>query len=123
MKLRNILRRLKIDLFTPKRYKDLPKNLHIETTGFCNLNCEYCVLRENMDNKEIMGFSEFKAMLQQVDAPVAPMDIGIERDRLKKSYGLAQLIRKRYTILDFTKELGVFETCVNSIFNSGKYWM
>ena len=73
--------------------------------------------------QQLMGFSEFKAMLQQVDAPLAPMDIGIELDRLKKSYGLAQLIRKRYTILDFTKELGVFETCVNSIFNSGKYWI
>jgi len=51
-------------------------------------------------------------MLQQVDAPVSPMDIGIRLDRLRESYGLAQLIRKRYTILDFTQELGIFETCV-----------
>lgn len=71
---------------------------------------------------QLMEFSEFKAMLQQVDAPVAPMDIGIGVKRLKESYGLAQLIRKRYTILDFAKELGVFETCINIIFNSEKYW-
>jgi len=72
--------------------------------------------------KQLIGFLEFKTMLQQVDAPISPMNIGIELGRLKESYELAQLIRKRYTILDFVKELGIFETCVNTIFNSKKYW-
>ncbi|RKY61305.1 MAG: sn-glycerol-1-phosphate dehydrogenase [Candidatus Neomarinimicrobiota bacterium] len=72
--------------------------------------------------RQLLGFHEFKAMLQQVNAPVSPEDIGIALDRLKNSYGLARLIRKRYTVLDFANELGVFETCIDSIFNSDKYW-
>jgi len=72
--------------------------------------------------RQLLGFHEFKAMLQQVNAPVSPEDIGIALDRLKESYGLARLIRKRYTVLDFANELGVFETCIDSIFNSDKYW-
>lgn len=71
---------------------------------------------------QLLGFHEFKAMLQQVNAPVTPEDIGIALDRLKDSYGLARLIRKRYTVLDFANELGVFENCIDSIFNSDKYW-
>ncbi|MBU1635280.1 hypothetical protein KJ762_12335 [bacterium] len=70
---------------------------------------------------QLVGFSDFKTMLQQVDAPVSPMDIGIGLDRLRESYGLAQLIWKRYRILDFTQELGIFEICVTNIFNSEKY--
>jgi len=77
---------------------------------------------KGMLEQQLMGYLEFKTMLQQVDAPISPMNIGIELGRLKESYGLAQLIRKRYTILDFVKELGIFETCVNNIFNSEKYW-
>lgn len=72
--------------------------------------------------RQLIGFLEYKAMLQQVNAPISPREIGIGLRRLKESYGLAQLIRKRYTILDFVKELGIFETCVNAIFDSEKYW-
>ena len=47
---------------TPRRFRNLPRQLHIETTGSCNLDCEYCVLRKNMRNKKIMEFSQFRSL-------------------------------------------------------------
>jgi MoaA/NifB/PqqE/SkfB family radical SAM enzyme len=40
----------------------LPERIHIETTSFCNLNCEYCVLREQVDRKEVMPFEKFSSL-------------------------------------------------------------
>ncbi len=41
---------------------DFPERLHIETTSLCNLNCEYCVLRERVHQKEIMSFERFSSL-------------------------------------------------------------
>jgi MoaA/NifB/PqqE/SkfB family radical SAM enzyme len=50
------------NLSTPKEFKYLPKRLHIETTGCCNLDCEYCVLKQTLKNNTIMEFSLFKQL-------------------------------------------------------------
>lgn len=72
--------------------------------------------------KQLLDFKEFRDMLRQVAAPQSPLDIGIELERLKSSYRSAWLIRQRYTILDFTQQLGIFNQCIRHIFDSGRYW-
>ncbi len=72
--------------------------------------------------KQLLDFKEFQALLRKVGAPLSPLDIGIEPDRLRASYRTAWLIRQRYTILDFTYQLGIFEQCIGYIFDSDRYW-
>lgn len=49
-------------LWLNKKYRNIQKHLHIETTGTCNLNCEFCSLKEKMPDKEVMDFSDFKRL-------------------------------------------------------------
>jgi len=72
--------------------------------------------------KQIIHFQEFRNMLQAANAPINLQDIGIGRERLKKSYRVARFMRKRYTILDFLTDTGCLQEYVNSIFESEKYW-
>jgi MoaA/NifB/PqqE/SkfB family radical SAM enzyme len=37
----------------------LPKQLHVEISTFCNLKCEYCVLKENLPKQELMPINKF----------------------------------------------------------------
>ncbi|MDR2437931.1 MAG: sn-glycerol-1-phosphate dehydrogenase [Planctomycetaceae bacterium] len=48
-------------------------------------------------------------MLRKAKAPSSPEEIGIDRNRLRQSFGQAQLIRYRYNILDFVMETGHWE--------------
>lgn len=72
--------------------------------------------------EQLLDFKEFQALLRKIGAPLSPLDIGIEPERLRASYRTAWLIRQRYTILDFTQQLGIFEQCIRHIFGSGLYW-
>ena len=66
--------------------------------------------------KQLLGPQTIYHMLQTSGAPAEPEKIGIERKRLRKSFDLAQLIRSRYNILDFTLETGMWNHCVDPIF-------
>ncbi|TWP28797.1 sn-glycerol-1-phosphate dehydrogenase [Apibacter muscae] len=69
--------------------------------------------------KQIIPFNETKRRLSAVGAPVEPEEIGITRDRLKKSFYRAHKIRSRYTILDFAYRAGYLDQWVDELFNSG----
>ena len=43
-------------------YSDFPKQLHIETTVRCNLNCEYCVVRNYNSPKNALSFEDFETL-------------------------------------------------------------
>ena len=72
--------------------------------------------------KQLLGALKMKQMLADAGAPVNPEDIGISRQLLKLSYEQAQLIRKRYTILDLVSETGLWKTCVDPLFMKGGFW-
>ena len=72
--------------------------------------------------RQIMDFEKFRRLLAQVGAPQHPTDIGISVERLRKSYRLAQYIRKRYTILDLLFEIGYLEECIDMVFDRKDYW-
>jgi MoaA/NifB/PqqE/SkfB family radical SAM enzyme len=42
------------------RWTGYPRNLHIETTSQCNLNCAYCMLREKFPGRGMMSLGQFE---------------------------------------------------------------
>ncbi|MFC1770300.1 radical SAM/SPASM domain-containing protein [Candidatus Margulisiibacteriota bacterium] len=58
--LQKIFQRTVLAIITPKKYKKLPKNYHVEISTHCNLQCEYCMLKVNNTKPELMSFEKFK---------------------------------------------------------------
>jgi glycerol-1-phosphate dehydrogenase [NAD(P)+] len=56
-------------------------------------------------------------MLAAAGCPVEPEQIGISRERLRRSYEQAYFIRRRYTVLDFAARLGLAESALDHIFS------
>jgi len=71
---------------------------------------------------QLLGAEKLRQNLIEAGAPAKPEEIGISRDRLKLSYTQAQLIRKRYTVLDLVSESGLWESCVEPLFEKGGFW-
>jgi len=61
-------------------------------------------------------------MLREAGCPSEPEQIGISRDRLRRSYEEAYCIRRRFTVLDFATRLGVFESALDELFGPGGAW-
>jgi len=61
-------------------------------------------------------------MLHEAGCPSEPEQIGISRDRLRRSYEEAYYIRRRFTVLDFAMRLGVFESALDELFEPGGSW-
>jgi len=57
-----IYQRIKKRATIPIDFIGLPEKYHIETTTLCNLHCEYCVLRENVEHKMTMSFPQFEQL-------------------------------------------------------------
>ncbi len=51
-------------------------------------------------------------MLRQAGAPTAPDDIGVSASHMMRTVRTAAFIRSRYTVLDFLKEVGLFDQAV-----------
>ena len=64
------------------------------------------VLREKVQ-KQIIPFSETRTMLQRAGCPTAPAQIGLSDADFLHGIHTAQLIRKRYTLLDLMEDCGV----------------
>ena len=60
--------------------------------------------------KQLIPFAELRRMLADAGCPVRPAEIGLDKAQFLHGYRAAQLIRKRYTILDLLYEAGLFET-------------
>jgi len=61
-------------------------------------------------------------MLKDVGAVYHPSQIGMDLDKLHRTYYQAQTIRTRYTVLDLLQEVGVLNTLVDGLFAPGGYW-
>ena len=64
-------------------------------------------LKENV-LKQIFTFDDMKARLQCLNCPVKAIDIGVDKDELFRGITVAAMIRKRYTIMDFLFEAGLY---------------
>jgi glycerol-1-phosphate dehydrogenase [NAD(P)+] len=72
--------------------------------------------------KQLLPADRVRAQLEQADCPSSPLDIGLELDRFKRSYRRAQMIRRRYTILDFANEAGILDECIEELFTDRGFW-
>ncbi|MBV9099397.1 MAG: hypothetical protein JO079_15215 [Frankiaceae bacterium] len=72
--------------------------------------------------KQILAAEQVRAQLERADCPSSPVDIGLDLDRFKRSYRRAQMIRRRYTILDFANEAGILDECVEELFADRGFW-
>jgi glycerol-1-phosphate dehydrogenase [NAD(P)+] len=72
-------------------------------------------LRERL-SAHLPPTAKLREMLRTVGAPTEPEEIGISRERLRRSYGQAYLIRRRFTVLDLAARAGLFEQCMERIF-------
>lgn len=78
-------------------------------------------LRERL-RRHLLPFREARSMLQEAGCPTEPEAIGISRDRLRLSYEQAYYIRRRFTVLDFAKRLGLFDQAVGALFEPSGFW-
>lgn len=71
---------------------------------------------------QLMPASEIQQIIHKAAAPSIPEEIGIERERLHKTYRLAQQLRYRYNVLDWTHDLGQWSEMVDALFLPGGFW-
>lgn len=72
--------------------------------------------------EQLQPASEFAQQLAVLGAPTHPRDVGMTLGGLRASYLAAQVIRNRYTVLDFAYETGIFTECLDELFAPDGYW-
>lgn len=78
-------------------------------------------LRDRL-REQLMTPEQLRAQLRDAGCPVTPGEIGLSVERLRTTYRRAQMIRRRYTVLDLANEAGVLDECVHELFSSGGHW-
>lgn len=78
-------------------------------------------LRERL-REQLMGAGELREQLCAAGCPTAPDEIGLTSDRLRDTYRRAQMIRRRFTVLDLLDQTGILEECVQALFTPGGFW-
>jgi glycerol-1-phosphate dehydrogenase [NAD(P)+] len=78
-------------------------------------------LRDRL-REQLIPAQHARALLQAAGCPTAPGEIGLSAERLKATYRRAQMIRRRYTILDLANEAGVLDACVGKLFAGAGFW-
>ena len=72
--------------------------------------------------RHLIQLSEARAMLCNAGCPIEPEQIGISRERLRLSYEQAYYIRRRFTVLDLARHLGVMDSALDRLFGPGGRW-
>jgi len=57
-----------------------------------------------------------------VGAPTEPEQIGISRERLRRTCWQAFFIRRRFTVLDLAARTGLLKPCLDRIFGPHGVW-
>lgn len=64
---------------------------------------------------QLVPLEELKGMLARAGCLTSPRELGVDRSRFLRTLEIAQMIRSRYTVLDFAWETGLFESCAEEI--------
>ena len=78
-------------------------------------------LRERLGG-QLLPAARLRDPLRAAGAPTAPADIGLGADALRATYRRAQMIRRRYTVLDLANQTGVLDDCVAELFAADGFW-
>ncbi len=73
-------------------------------------------------SEQLITAGELRDMLRVAGCPTNPEEIGLGREDFKATYRRAQMIRKRYTVLDLANEAGILDECVDELFAPGGFW-
>jgi glycerol-1-phosphate dehydrogenase [NAD(P)+] len=71
---------------------------------------------------QILPFEAVRSMFKAAGAPVEPADIGLTKEAMKEGVYLAQMIRTRYTILDYLYEIGLYDVIAEKIMDGTSYF-
>lgn len=78
-------------------------------------------LREKLA-RYLIPFGELEGMLKSAGVVTEPAQVGISKTYHRETLVGSRLIRRRYTILDFLEELGLFDDAVRDVFSDGGRW-
>jgi glycerol-1-phosphate dehydrogenase [NAD(P)+] len=78
-------------------------------------------LRERFET-QLLPLTILRQMLRDAGAPTEPEQIGITRERLRKTYWQASCIRRRFTVLDLAVRTRLLDTCLDEIFGPAGLW-
>ena len=65
--------------------------------------------------KQLYPYEQLRSMLLEAGCPVTPAQIGLSREQFLHGIRTAQLIRNRYTVLDFLYEAGLLEDAMTDL--------
>ena len=72
--------------------------------------------------EQLIPFVRLREMLQTAGAPVEPEQVGITRERLRRSFWQAFFLRRRFTVLDLAVRAGLLDSCVDEVFGPHGPW-
>jgi glycerol-1-phosphate dehydrogenase [NAD(P)+] len=72
--------------------------------------------------RQLIALAAARVMLRDAGCPIEPEQIGISRDRLRLSYEQAYYIRRRFTVLDLVRRLGLMDPALESLFGPNGPW-
>jgi glycerol-1-phosphate dehydrogenase [NAD(P)+] len=78
-------------------------------------------LRKRLED-QVLSAWRLRDMLRAAGCPVGPDDIQLDREAFKATYHRAQMIRRRYTVLDLATEAGILDELVEELFAPGGFW-
>jgi glycerol-1-phosphate dehydrogenase [NAD(P)+] len=78
-------------------------------------------LRQRLE-EQLLTADQLRDMLRAAGCPTGPSEIGLSRQEFKATYSRAQMIRRRYTVLDLANETGILGECVDELFAPGGFW-
>jgi len=78
-------------------------------------------LRERL-SEQLLPASEIRDRLAAAGAPTSPAEIGLDAAAFRATYRRAQMIRRRFTILDLCNQAGILDECVDELFAPHGFW-
>jgi len=72
--------------------------------------------------RQLLPREEVIRRLRAVGAPVEPEEIGLTRERLRRSFRRAQHIRRRFTVLDLAVRTASLDAALDTLFGPGGNW-
>jgi glycerol-1-phosphate dehydrogenase [NAD(P)+] len=78
-------------------------------------------LRERLA-EQLLPAVRVRDQLRAAGAPTTPAEIGLEADALRATYRRAQMIRRRYTVLDLGNQTGLLDVLVAELFAADGFW-
>lgn len=72
--------------------------------------------------QQLLPFTKLQSMLAEAGCASQPEEIGISRERLRRSYEQAFYIRRRFTVLDLAKLSGAGEEAFDALFATTGCW-